>query len=320
MKIQNVDAHVYTFSSWSYLWFCRCSGSYFCDFHTEWSVHDFHSFKPRPFWHRRDSLVRNLRESLGHHGHGDDLWLAALTTKFVVSFRLYRWMGCCNTHGQCQLGFFWTEANSKVANMTYNCWTPVIFSSDKLYHSAYIYQSCATQTSLSSLLYQLTRISQDRMAELWMTCSWNNCMNSQTEGESWRFEILKILQWLQATNWTDVVLVVLSKTCFWDGCISKPCTFSKERWPWCLWDLDPLFSFFNMIFDMGFCIDKLVGGPNASPVWDTHGMELHPCRRAMVFTALANDASSKKLLGSYLGWVVGESWGMLGNATLRCWV
>ena len=150
MKIQNVDAHVYTFSSWSYLWFCRCSGSYFCDFHTEWSVHDFHSFKPRPFWHRRDSLVRNLRESLGHHGHGDDLWLAALTTKCVVSFRLYRWMGCCNTHGQCQLGFLWTEANSKIANMTYNCWTPVIFSSDKLYHSAYIYQSCATETSLSS--------------------------------------------------------------------------------------------------------------------------------------------------------------------------
>eukprot|EP00434_Breviolum_minutum_P034760 symbB.v1.2.030771.t1/scaffold3505.1/size55173/3 len=27
----------------------------------------------QPFWHRRDSLVRNLRESLGHHGHGDDL-------------------------------------------------------------------------------------------------------------------------------------------------------------------------------------------------------------------------------------------------------
>lgn len=69
----------------------------------------------------------------------------------------------------------------------------------------------------------------------------------------------------------------------------------------------PCVTFFDMIFDMGFCIDKLVGGPNASPVWDTHGMELHPCRRAMVFTALAIDASSKKLLGSYLGWVVGES-------------
>lgn len=230
MKIQNVDARVYTFSSWSYLWFCRCSGSYFCDFHTEWSVHDFHSFKPRPFWHRRDSLVRNLRESLGHHGHGDDLWLAALTTKCLMSFRLYRWMGYCNTHGQCQL-----------YRLSLNCKpTP----KSLIWHTIAGHLSFSAQINCSILLtyirvvlpklvcrlllYQLTRISQDRMAKLWMTCSWNNCMNSQTEGESWRFEILKILQWLQATNWTDVLLIVLSKTGFWDGSASKPCTFSRN--------------------------------------------------------------------------------------------
>lgn len=72
-------------------------------------------------------------------------------------------------------------------------------------------------------------------------------------------------------------------------------------------------SFFDIIFDMGFCIDKFVGGPNASPVWDVcsitaqiaHGINTtnlgRSCRRAMVFTALVTDASSKKLLGSYLG-------------------